>query len=449
MAQLHLPYGDGVLPVRFPDALPMEVISPSTVAVQAEPSVAIESALNAPIGTPPLEEMVMPGKSIAVIVDDSSRPTPVHLMLDPVVARLRRAGIPMQAIQVVIALGTHRPMTESEVRSKLGGGLAGSLRVFQAPGSGESRMVDLGRSPDGIPAWVDRVVVEADFRVGLGSITPHTDAGYSGGGKIILPGVCGRRTVEAFHLRAVGFAENPLGMVEAPLRMDLERFVGERVGLDFILNAVLDPAGRIYRCVAGHYRKAHRRGVEYARAVYGAAFERRHPVVVSNAFPLEQDLWQSSKALWSGEMVTEDGGVLILAARCPEGVGAHPLFAPYIGSDPDALCRELEEGRVEDPVAGALGAILGRIRRRIRLALVSPGLEACVAEAMGCVSYPTVDAALQEVLKAVPKGPSLGILTHGGVTLPVLNKDPTSRTRGPGKFMPAAGTDIHGQKRVT
>jgi nickel-dependent lactate racemase len=421
MAQLNLLYGDGTLSVNIPDTYLGEVVSPRPVAAAPDPEAVIQAALAQPIGSSLLEHLVHPGQTVAVIVDDITRETPTQLMLPPVLDRLLATGIPQTDIRVVIALGTHRPMTEAEIIAKTGSTIAREFEVVNISCWDDDQMMYMGTSSNGIPAWVNRTVATADVRVGLGMITPHMDAGYSGGAKIILPGVCSGKTVDAFHAREADILTNQLGDIESPMRRDLEQFVGERVGLDFIVNAILTGEEEIYRCVAGHFIQAHRAGVQFAREVYGVPVARRYPLVISNAFPAQIDLWQSTKGIWCGELMTSDGGTLILVTHCQEGANnTHPLFVDYAGRDPDQLKRELDTGHVEDPNSCALAIHVGRMKRRIKLGLVSSGLSRAEAARMGFVYYNTVEAALAAELDDRDGNAAVGMLTHAGVTLPLV-----------------------------
>ena len=420
MAQIDLPYGDGILSFEIDKGMLGEVVAPRLVETAPDAGAEIRYAMERPIGSPPLSELVRHGQKIALIIDDITRQTPTHLILPPILHRLERAGIEKEAISIVFALGTHRPMTESEIHKKVGSAIANEYHIVNVPCWDNAEMVYMGRSSNGIPAWVNRNVIDADLRIGIGMITPHMDAGFSGGGKIILPGVCSCRTVEAFHSRQAKVLENQLGAMDALLRRDLEAFVEERIGVDFILNVILDRKGLLHRCVSGHFVQAHRVGVDIAKTVYGSPVSRRYPVVISNAYPTQIDLWQSTKALASGEIMTDDGGTLILVTHCQEGNKTHPLFADYMGRDPEQLIHELESGRAEDIVACALAVPLSRMRRRIKFGLVSSGLSKADAEQMGFIYYDSVENAIKEELKTQSSHSAVAVLTHGGVTLPMI-----------------------------
>jgi nickel-dependent lactate racemase len=420
MAIIQLPGQDGSLSFDLPDAYLGEIVTPRPVTPASDPKALIRGALAQPIGTPPLHRILKPGLKVSLIIDDVSRETPTGMLLSPVLAELGRAGIHNEDISIVIALGTHRPMTQSEIVQKVGSGIAKAFQIINTPCWDDSEMVYMGESSNGIPAWVNRYVAQADVRIGLGMIAPHMDTGFSGGAKIILPGTCGCQTVEAFHASQAILSGNQLGIVEAPMRLDLETFVRDRVALDFVLNAVLAPDGSLYRCIAGDFVQAHRAGAVFAEDVYGIPVAQRYPVVISNAFPAQIDLWQSTKALASGELMTADQGTLVLVTPCPEGTKTHPHFVDYLGKDAEQLLAELLSGRVEDPVAAAVAVPLCRLKKRIRMAVVSSGLNPSDGARMGFTYYENIEAALRGELEGSGNRTSVGILTHGGVSLPLV-----------------------------
>jgi len=314
-------------------------------------------------------------------------------------------------------------MTQAEIISKIGPDVAQTYNIVNTSCSNENETVYMGTSSSGIPAFLNRAVADADVRIGIGMITPHMDAGFSGGAKIILPGVCGTPTVEAFHSRQAEIQGNQLGIENAPLRLDLEAFVGERVGLDFIFNVVMDSQGSLYGCVAGHFVEAHRAGVVIAKEVYGTSVPKRYPLVISNAFPAQMDLWQSIKGIASGELMVRDGGTLILVTHCREGNKTHPLYPEYIGTELNDLLDLLKDGKAEDPVACALAAPICRVKQRIKVAVVSRGLEDEIAARMGFTHYDSIESALSaELAVCRDKNSCIGVLTHGGVSLPMIEE---------------------------
>ncbi len=424
MTIIELPYGNTSLRVEVPEAWLGEVAAPRPVVPIVDVTAEVRRALSDPMDSLPLEQLAQPGLRVAILLDDYTRRTPLQQMLPPVLEALLSAGVAAPDIRLIVASGSHRPMTNSELLDKLGADLLQRFPIIQTGGD-EDHMVDLGVTGNGIPARVHRAVLDTDLRIGIGMITPHMDAGFSGGGKIILPGVCGETTVNAFHARQANDSENRLGQVEAPLRLDLEYFVGEQHLLDFIVNAILTLDDRLYQCVAGDFIAAHRVGTAYARQACGFPIIRRYPVVVASSYPHHHDLWQSLKGMWSGDLMTAEGGTLILATPLPEGLGGYPKLAEYLAFEPSKLRSDLSSGRLSDPKSAATALMIKRRRQRLRIALVTSGLTRQEVERMGFGYYPSVEAALQQTVSQLPeqaRNGSVGILTHGGILLPLISE---------------------------
>lgn len=424
MASFELPYGQRRLPVTIPDRWLGKIATPQPSVPPADPLTLITAALDRPIGAPPLRKLAQPGQKVALIIDDYTRKTPIHLLLPPVLAQLSLAGVAPADIRLVVAPGTHRPMSQAEINAKVGAELVARYEVVNIPSAAASEMVYLGHSSNGIPAWVNRAVVEADLRVGLGMITPHLEAGFTGGAKIILPGVCSETTVDAFHAASAFIPDNQLGLIDAPLRRHLEQFVADYVPLQFIVNVITTLTGQLYHCVAGHFIDAHRAGVSYARQVFGTPVKRRYPIVVANCSPYDIDLWQSVKGVYAGDLMAADGGTLIIVTAAPEGNSNYPLAPGYIGRNPAELQQEILAGETADAKQAATGVMVGRLKQRINLALVSTGLTSTDAAAMAIPYYDSVEAAVEATINRLPPADRLGavaVLPQAGLLLPLLS----------------------------
>lgn len=423
MATIDLPYGHKQLLITIPDEWLGEVAAPRPVAPAVDVAGLVRDAIRQPIGCRPLAQIVAPGQRVAILVDDATRKTPASQILPLLLDELQAAGVRQADICLVVALGTHRPMTQAELVAKLGEEAAHHYRVVNVPSTDDSQMAYLGTSSNGIPAWVNRCVVEAEVRIGLGMVTPHMDAGFSGGAKIILPGVCSSRTVDAFHAASAFIPENQLGMLSAPLRCSLEQFVAEKVPLHFIVNIILTLDGQVYQCVAGHSVHAQRAGVRYAIEVFSTPIRRRFPVVVANCYPYDMDWWQSAKGVWAGDLMTADGGTLVIVTAAEEGTGGYSLLPGYIGRDAEEIKGEIERGTAQDAKQAATGAMYGTLRRRINLALCSAGITPAEAEAMRMPYFASVEHAVGEAVTGLAeedRAGSVGVLTHAGIVLPLL-----------------------------
>lgn len=418
IVEIELPYGAGIRRCRVPRVHLAETLEPRKVEASLDEEASrLCEALDRPIGTKRLEEMVCPDDQVALVIDDMSRPTPIRRILPVLLNRLGRAGVADEQITIVIALGTHRPMTSAEIEDRVGADIVGRIRVENHDFQDLSRLAYVGESSDGIPVWINRRVKEASFRVAVGSIVPHGAAGWAGGGKIIYPGVAGEATVDGFHGAFGTDLRNRLGVENAPLRQDIERLVGH-VGLEFILNTILSGDGIIYRAVAGDFCLAHRRGVDYARQVYAVPSRVQADVALVSSYPADLDFWQAGKALYSGELLVRDGGTLILVTPCPEGVVQNHDLLGYMRFNPAELLAQLQSFQAQDRAAAAAALRVGLVTQRIRVVAVSDGMSTADATGLGFAHRVDLQQAVDEALAKHGPGCKLSVLSHGGDIFP-------------------------------
>ncbi len=344
---VSIPYGEQSLEVQLPSRNMDAVLSPLPVLPAPDARAEILRCLREPIGVRPLYEAARGAKKVVILADDMTRQTPVDLILPEALNELNRAGVPDNHILVVIALGTHRPMNPFEIEMRFGPIVMTRVPVINNPWLDPAQMVDLGVTENGTPISVSRPVLEADFLIGLGSIVPHHIPGYSGGSKIVQPGVCGADTTGATHFLSTRTSRSYLGEVENIVRAEMD-LIAERVGLKAVLNTVLDQDGRLVRAFYGHPVQAHRAGVQAAQLVYGVPFERKSCVVVAGSHPADIEFWQAHKALYAADRVVKDGGTIVLAAPCPEGVSVmHPQLLAYAHLEAEEIEDMVRRGQVD------------------------------------------------------------------------------------------------------
>lgn len=419
--RVELPYGGRLLPLEIPEGISVEVLRPNCVRLPPDEGALLKEAFAHPTGTPRLEEIAKPGQRVAVLIDDITRTTPTERILPLVVDRLNKAGVDDKDILVIVALGSHRPMTEPEVLRKVGPEIYGRLSVVNSEFRDRSRMTRLPGIPGAPEIWIDRRVMEADVRIGVGGILPHPAAGWSGGGKIVFPGVAGEETVAAFHLLHARNPRNMFGIVDNPVRQAMESWVAARVGLEFIVNVVMTPEGRIYRAVAGHFVEAHRRGVAFAQEVFCVRGTRQADVVVVTSHPGDLDFWQAGKGLLAADLAAQDGGTAILVAPCYEGVGPHPRYLEYqTAASAESLLEQTHLMPPQEQLPLAVAAASLRIIRRLNVLVVSEGLDPDELRRAGMTPFPTPQDALSAALRRHGPGVSVTVITHGGETVPVI-----------------------------
>jgi len=367
---VQLPFGRTHLEAQIPTASLIGVIEPREVEKTADEHVLVRQALEHPIGSRRLLELVQPGQKVAIMASDLTRPCPSAKLLPSVLKELTDAGVHEEDVFVVAALGLHREMTPSELEHMAGPDVYRRIRVIN---HNPQDVVLLGTTQRGTPVEVFRPVVEADFRVCLGNVEFHYFVGYSGGAKAIIPGCASKKTVTANHAFMVHPDAVSGTYVGNPVRADLEE-AAAMVGVDFILNVVVDAQHHILAAVAGDGIAAHRVGCDWIAQRGKVAIPEQGDVVVASpgGYPKDVNLYQAQKALDSAALAVRHGGIIILVAECPEGLG-NAVFEQWITSG--LTCEELlDRIQQEFVLGGHKAAAIAKVAREAQLMLVSPSL---------------------------------------------------------------------------
>jgi nickel-dependent lactate racemase len=416
LRDIALPYGEREIVVRLPARSLRAVLTPRPAPVCPDPAAEVRRALASPIGMGPLAAAARGARRVVIIADDLTRRTPVDVIIPTLLDELRAGG----KVGVLVALGTHRPMSQAEIQARFGSEVTRRVPVINHPWQDPAQLADLGVTPNGTPIQVSRLAVEADFLIGLGSIVPHHIPGYSGGAKIVQPGICGPATTGATHTLSIRAARSHLGSVENPVRAEMEA-IGERVGLKAVFNTVLDPTGRLVRAFFGHPHAAFRAGAALARQVYGVPLAGQADIVVAGSHPCDIEFWQAHKALYPADLAVRDGGTIIVVTPAPEGVSVtHRSMLNITALDAGEIEHLIEQGAIGDVVAGALALAWAKIRRRASISLVSDGIPAEEARALGFTPFTSLDEALAAALRRHGPGATVAVLTHAPETLPIL-----------------------------
>ena len=356
----HLPYGKTELSLDIPRKYDVTVVKPTAIEPAPDGIKEIERALRNPINSRRLSEIATSGKSAVVIVSDTTRPTPTAQIIPPVISELEEGGV--DDITVVFGLGIHRKQTEDEKKSILGE-LYGKVKSIEHD---VNNCVNIGTTKRGTPVEIFRPVVEADIVVCTGAIEFHYYAGYSGGAKSILPAVASKRSIDANHALMLD-PDASAGCVDSPVRQDIEE-AGQMLGIDFILNVVLNDSKKIVSACAGHYIDAHRKGAELLDGMLKVRVEPADIVIVSSGgYPKDMNIFQSHKALEHAKNAAKDGGSIILVAQCGEGYG-NAVFEEWLGSGRDDVINRFMSGFV---MGGHKAALIASLSKRFDLYLVS------------------------------------------------------------------------------
>ena len=422
-----IPYGKATLKFNTHDAKVLftgEMTNlPAITDIQGE----LLRSLDTPIGSEPLASLAQGKKKILFLVEDNTRETPLDVILPIIVDYLNDAGIPDEAISFLTAPGTHRIMTDEEIRAKLGEEIVRRFKIVQHDATDESLIKDLGEiDVEGykLPVHINKLALEADLLVGVGNIVPHSDAGFSGGAKIVQPGICDFVTTQATH-RAAGFCPDiPLGMAEGnPCRAGIDA-VGKAANLAFIINIVKNYNGDIAGIFCGDYLKAHRAGVEMAKKSFCIDMDEQADIVVASSYPADIDYWQGIKGLTSAYFAVKQGGAIILAAPCSEGmVHNHPLYAHWLASPLEDVLNAIKSSSPYDMDTDVIAAVVAlgsrRTLKRAKVYMVSDGLTDEEIRNIGYIPAGSVQEALDAALAEKPDA-TVGILPQGGISLPIL-----------------------------
>jgi nickel-dependent lactate racemase len=441
--EIVIPYGHETKKLHIPVENLAWVEGPKCSLPIADLVKAVREAIRAPIGSQTLPELVARyGKKTVILVDDGTRSTPQSLILHTLLGELNAAGIGDREIKVLIALGTHRPMTQDEIVARFGAEAV--KRVLVKNMSQDYRdFLNLGVTPSGVPIYISKEYLESEMSIAVGNIIPHMYAGWAGGAKMVQPGVSSGLTTSKTHLIAGPRVYEILGQVDNPVRREMEE-IAVKSGLKFIVNVVLNREGGVIAVVAGDVIAAHRAGVEIARPIYTIPLKERVDIVIAGSHPADRDLWQGFKPINNCGMMVKDGGTLILVIPAPEGIAPdHPQLVD-LGVTPSFTVIEMvERGDISDGVAAATYLALDRTRSRVNIILVTDGISNEEASKIGLKATRDFEEALRMALDHNGKKAQIGVITHGADIMAHFELRPTtgqgSRIDGSGAVHPSSG----------
>lgn len=414
--KVSLAYGKGEVSLDIPDKNLLATLAPNESAQGLSGEDEVRRALTNPIGSAPLNEIAKPGEKIAIITSDITRPLPSYIVLPPVLEELGRAGVSDEDITIVFALGSHRAHTEAEMRKLVGDAVFERVQCVDSVGD----YTRVGVSSLGTPYDVYSPVVRADRRICISNIEYHYFAGYSGGAKAIMPGVCARDAIQSNHSRMVEEAAKAGSLDGNPVREDIEE-VTKFIGIDFIVNVVLDENKKIRRAVAGHHVEAHREGCAFLDGMYGVRIDRRADIVIVSpgGFPKDINLYQAQKALDNAKHAVRDGGAIIWVASAAEGLG-ESVFERWMKSySPAEMLKRIEQNfELGGHKAAAISMIL---ERGVKIYLVSD-LPDDFVKSINFIPADSAQEAFDDAMRSFGADARVIAMPYGGSTLPLVQK---------------------------
>jgi len=421
MVRISFPYR-GIKPLDIPDQNLLGIFSPLVVTVGKKEEDILEEAFLHPIGTDLLSRMLKGHRRVLILVDDYTRNTPVRQILPRLLKELERGGIRSGDIRIMVALGTHRAMSDEEIVKKVGEDIHGHYAVVNHHWWEPSHLVHLGETEAGTPIVVNRLATEVDFLIGVGQIVPHRVSGFSGGGNIVQPGICGEETTGKTHWLSAQFTGREiLGKIENPVKDEIEK-VAQRVGLKWIVNAIQDGSGGLVEIVAGDPMLAYRKGAARSLQVFQSELPHEADIVIADSHPYDTDLWLATKGVYASELAVKQDGVVILVSPCPEGVSpSHPEVLEMGYQTFKAVDEMVRKGTIRKLSVAAHLVHGGRvIRERAKGIMVCPGISREETENLGFLYAREPQESLEMAFSLLSRNAKVAVLQRGGEILPVI-----------------------------
>ena len=418
---VDLAYGRTGLRVALP-ADRTTVITPVARDAATDPAAVLRDALRHPVAGPPLRDRVRPGQTVAVSMCDATRPQPRREMVTALLAEL--AGIVgRDALTLLVATGTHRANTDRELRGMLGDDLVNTMRIVNHD-SRDPAMLRHRGTVNGVPVLLNRHWVDADVRITTGFVEPHFFAGFSGGPKLVAPGLAGLETVLTLHnARRIGDERAVWGRCEGNPVHDDVRAIAAATGVDYAFDVLLNREQKIIAAFGGDLLAMHAAAREAARVTSMRPVDGLFDVVVTtnSGFPLDQNLYQSVKGMSAAATVVRPGGLIICAAECSDGFPDHGSFREVLASAPTpaALLAAIESRTTTVPDQWQV-QILARILTKARVGVHTAGLTDAQLRTAHLFAVPDIAAAVGTELARLGPGAKVCVLPEGPQTIPYV-----------------------------
>lgn len=389
------------------------ILNPANLPEDLDEAAVVKKALEEPIGSKRLNQIVKPGDKIVIITSDITRPMPTGKVMDPLMEELLSAGVSPDNVTLVFARGSHRHHSQQEM-AHLAGNWYGKICCVD---SDSENVIHLGTTSSGTPVDIDARVVQADRRICLGNVEFHYFAGYSGGAKAIMPGVSTVSAITMNHRMMVDPRARAGNLDDNPVRRDIEE-AGKMTGIDFIVNVVLNTRKQIIYCVAGDSIQAHRDACAYLNGIYRSPISAKADIVIvsQGGAPKDLNLYQTQKALDNAGHAVKDGGTVILVGSCFEGFG-NQVFEEWMlkYTNPDDMIQALH---AHFQLGAHKATAIAMLKKRADILFVSD-MDSAIVEKTFLKPVHDLQSAVDACLKKYDNDADVIVMPYGGSTLPV------------------------------
>ncbi len=417
MSDYRIPYGRTQLTIHLDGAFQPELLAPAHVEPVAVPLRSVREALSHPAGSVHLSAFAQ-ARSVAIAVNDKTRPVPHAVLLPPLLQALEQLGIPASATTLVVATGLHAPTPESEFAQVLPADILARYRVVSHDANAAD-LVSLGKTRRGTPVQVNRLFAQADLRLVVGNLEPHQFMGFSGGVKTAAIGLGGRDTINKNHALMLDPCSDLARYDDNPARQDVEE-AGRMIGIHFAVNAVINENKQIVRVLAGDPQAVMREGIPLVLQIYQVRVAAPFDLMIASpgGHPKDINLYQAQKALAHASRVTRKGGTVILVAACPEGTGSRGYedWITGMSSHQAVIERFQSEGFRIGPHKAFQISRDAAPRHVLLVTQMPPDL----VQKLLLTPCSSVEAALATALQGLTSPARIGIMPWANATIPTL-----------------------------
>ena len=415
--KVSLNYGHDSMALDIPDENYMGTLSPKDTREIEDPINEVRRALANPIGSKKLKELVSSQDKVAILASDITRPSPSSILLPPILKELNEAGINNDQITIMFGLGVHRKHTEEEKKKLVGKDIYSKIKCVDHD---IDNCVKIGITKRGNEVSVFKEVLKSDFIIVTGNLEFHYFAGYTGGAKAVAPGVCGRETIANNHKHFLETGAKA-GLIKGnPVREEIEE-IGKMVGIDVIVNAILNSHKKIVKVVAGEATKAHREGAEYIKEIFRIEIDELADVVIASpgGYPKDIDLYQIHKAMENASLAVKKDGIIIVIGECRDGLGEGKFAEALNGKlSPQELIEELKKNFI---LGRHKASRVANINLNSEIYLVST-LPDEIKKKIFTKNFNSLEEAFSNAIKVQGEKARVLVIPYGNSTLPIFKE---------------------------
>ena len=415
--KVSLNYGHDSMVLDIPDENYMGTLSPKDSREIEDPINEVRKALTNPISSRKIKELVSSQDKVIILASDVSRPCPSYILLPPILEELNEAGLNNDQITIVFGLGVHRKQSEEEKKKLVGKDIYSKIKCIDHD---IDNCVKIGITKRGNEISVFKEVLKSDFTIATGNLEYHYFAGYTGGAKAVAPGICSRSTIANNHKHFLEPGAKA-GLIKGnPVREEIEE-IGEMVGINFMINAVLNSHKKVVKVVAGDVTKAHREGSEYINNMFGVKIDNLADIVIASpgGYPKDIDLYQTHKAMEHAKLAVKKGGIIIVAGECRDGLGEESFAEALNGKlSPFELMEELKNNFI---LGRHKASRIANINLNSEIYLVS-NLKEKIKTKLFIKNFNSLEEAFTDAVRVQGKNAKVLVIPYGGSTLPSLKE---------------------------